>query len=467
VRDRIRAWFVQTAALHIEQQLNSSDLRGLSLTGCTEVAELLIEADAAHDRAKCIITAARAQGLAEVSAAVCSHELEAHNTTADYWTCNECGEEQVKGATLYGCRLCDYDQCEKCYRKVDMQMRKHGLPQLASAASLRLLGLVHNHNGEYSQALHLFEEAKLILEDADAEQTSEYAAVLRCIGHYRMQQGDLEDALELLRGAEAMYRQQDISGPHATLRFAELLRSQGVIQIKRRLFKAARERCLTAQKYTADAGAEHSPVYGHVLRNLGQICEEEGHLKEALEYYAQAQTIYEAAAVNRSPKYAVLLRHIGSVHLKRGDVESAMAHYIDAQSKLQLVGAQRSMEYARLLKEIGSCFESDGDDHAALMHFSQARTIIRQAGMASNPECKDTTDRMTVCSRRLLPVGLSGWLERARLSLRRNALRTGAGALLPSLAPLLAEHVSRRNFRTRRLIYAAVAMRAPSGSDYM
>jgi tetratricopeptide (TPR) repeat protein len=203
------------------------------------------------------------------------------------------------------------------------------------------------------------------------------------------------------------------------------------------------------------------------LRNLGQIGEYEGNLKEALECYAQAQCVYEAAAVTRSPKYAVLLRHIGGVHLKRGDVESALAHYIDAQSKLQLVGAQRSMEYARLLKEIGSCFESDGDDHAALMHFSQARTIIRQAGMASNPECKDTTDRMTVCSRRLLPVGLSGWLERARLSLRRNALRTGAGALLPSLAPLLAEHVSRRNFRTRRLIYAAVAMRAPLGSDYM
>merc|ERR1712100_706139 len=118
--------------------------------------------------------------------------------------------------------------------------------------------------------------------------------------------------------------------------------------------------------------------------------------------------------------YALLLRHIGKVHLKMGNVESAMDLYIDAQAKLQLVGAQRSMEYAHLLKEIGLCFQSSGDDRAALMHFTQELTIICQAGMASNPECKDADDRVKECQRRLRPVGFAGWL--ARLRLRPNAM---------------------------------------------
>ena len=37
--------------------------------------------------------------------------------TAGYFECDECASSIPADKVLYGCRLCDYDLCQKCYKK--------------------------------------------------------------------------------------------------------------------------------------------------------------------------------------------------------------------------------------------------------------------------------------------------------------------------------------------------------------
>mmetsp|Transcript_79744 Transcript_79744/g.145780 ORF Transcript_79744/g.145780 Transcript_79744/m.145780 type:complete len:309 (-) Transcript_79744:135-1061(-) len=42
------------------------------------------------------------------------HQLAKEQTDSDGWSCSECHTEFPQGATLYGCRDCDYDVCREC-----------------------------------------------------------------------------------------------------------------------------------------------------------------------------------------------------------------------------------------------------------------------------------------------------------------------------------------------------------------
>jgi len=43
------------------------------------------------------------------------HPLRRYRTPADNWHCNKCAEKLSMSSTLFSCRACDYDECEKCY----------------------------------------------------------------------------------------------------------------------------------------------------------------------------------------------------------------------------------------------------------------------------------------------------------------------------------------------------------------
>merc|ERR1712054_471069 len=45
------------------------------------------------------------------------HVLERHAAPNSDYTCDVCGKEVAAGETLWGCRLCDYDECQQCANK--------------------------------------------------------------------------------------------------------------------------------------------------------------------------------------------------------------------------------------------------------------------------------------------------------------------------------------------------------------
>merc|ERR1712232_804289 len=45
------------------------------------------------------------------------HVLERHSAPNSDYECDVCGKEVTEGATLWGCRLCDYDKCQQCANK--------------------------------------------------------------------------------------------------------------------------------------------------------------------------------------------------------------------------------------------------------------------------------------------------------------------------------------------------------------
>merc|ERR1711964_261023 len=45
----------------------------------------------------------------------CEHKLEAFQTKTKTFMCSVCKVIQKEGATMFQCRPCNYDECEKCY----------------------------------------------------------------------------------------------------------------------------------------------------------------------------------------------------------------------------------------------------------------------------------------------------------------------------------------------------------------
>merc|ERR1719482_1264382 len=45
------------------------------------------------------------------------HILKRHAAPSSDYRCDVCGKEVAEGETLWGCRLCDYDECQHCANK--------------------------------------------------------------------------------------------------------------------------------------------------------------------------------------------------------------------------------------------------------------------------------------------------------------------------------------------------------------
>jgi len=46
------------------------------------------------------------------------HKLSAFETQEAGWTCSTCSREFARGTRLFGCRQCDYDECDRCQRRL-------------------------------------------------------------------------------------------------------------------------------------------------------------------------------------------------------------------------------------------------------------------------------------------------------------------------------------------------------------
>merc|ERR1719329_515154 len=348
VRDRIHRCFVETAVQHIEEQLRIGDPSGLSLHTCNEVAEMLIDADFAYDRARELLTIARAQTL-------------------------------VDGA--------------------------HPIPV---ADSLRLLGLTQRHCGNYVEAEQLFVECKNMLDNVGATESSEYTAVMQCIGKLKYHRGDYDAALACFHHVVKAHKESQPSGLHAMQRYAKLVRSIGVIERKRGNLDASIEKIEEARSLLIQSrcGAETSPDFADMLRSLGQAYAMRGELAEALERYGRAQLVYEAAGVERSPKHALVLQHIAGVHLKLGDHRSSFEHYERAKAGLEAVGAHNTLKYASLLKDMAGCFVAEHEHETALRYLETARGVVHHAGVTASPLYHEILRDSEMCRSRLSKPGM-------------------------------------------------------------
>merc|ERR1712080_213719 len=70
----------------------------------------------------------------------------AWQTSEDEWHCSVCVGEVQKCATLFGCRRCDYDECQSCYNKT-MHDRPKWLEHYGNVAPYNLH--VPSHSRKY------------------------------------------------------------------------------------------------------------------------------------------------------------------------------------------------------------------------------------------------------------------------------------------------------------------------------
>lgn len=80
---------------------------------CTEDGPVASDAD----RARYIQIINGARAISEPGRNQCpnGHPLTAFQVPSDVLCCDACGNKISQGATLYGCRTCDYDECESCH----------------------------------------------------------------------------------------------------------------------------------------------------------------------------------------------------------------------------------------------------------------------------------------------------------------------------------------------------------------
>ncbi|MEC4812625.1 MAG: tetratricopeptide repeat protein [Scytonema sp. PMC 1069.18] len=239
--------------------------------------------------------------------------------------------------------------------------------QQNEALRLNELGLQQLNQGQFREALKVFEQALVIFREIENRQGE--GATLNNIGLVYSNQGQYPQALEYYQQALAITLQiGDKTGESTTLN------SIGVVYNNQGQYPQALEyyqQALAIRKKIGDKVGE-----GKTLNNIGAVYKNLGQYPKALEYYQQALAI--AKRIGDKVGEGTRLNNIGAVYGRLGHYPKTLEYYQQALAILKKIG-NKSGE-STILNNIGLVYNNLGQYPQALDYYQQALTILKDTG---------------------------------------------------------------------------------------
>jgi len=359
VRDKLQAWFVETAAGHLERMSAQGD--GSDLPAICVASQLLIEATGQYDRARALLEA----GLVR-----CGRSGTSHASALELLGCSHRRQGDVVSALRYFTEAKTAYQAACATRSVDY------------AQLLVSMAWAYRDHGDGQAGLHHGVEAKAVYEAAGAAKSLGYGVLLDVIANISVEQGDSEAALRHCTEARAIF---EAAGATTIPDYASVLCAMGSAYREEGDIESALRYYAEAKGCHDAAHTTNGRAYASLLKNIGAAHRAKGDTEVALGYYADAMSIYEASGITKGRAYAGLLVFIGIANRDQGDTEAALRHYAEGRTAYEAAGADRGNLYGFCLQNLGLAHHDQGDIEAALRHYAEAKITYEFAGIDKGP----------------------------------------------------------------------------------
>jgi tetratricopeptide (TPR) repeat protein len=239
----------------------------------------------------------------------------------------------------------------------------------AIAASLNLLGLMHQWRTELAPAQHSFERALAIWEQTLDPHAIEIGQVCSNLGALLIVRDDHTLARHYLDRALAIAEEQRGA---ALLDVARNLNNLGYLLVQAGDYAAAQaylERALALRERALPA--EH-PATAQTLNNLGDLLCVVGRYDEAWAYHERALAMRQAVFGRQHNDTAESLKNLGRVLVARGDYRGAQPYLEESLAICEATVGSNHIETGWGLALLGDLFY-------AQEHFDAARRMIERA----------------------------------------------------------------------------------------
>jgi len=148
----------------------SSDSQGTTIWTAATGCDSSEEGDPLHDEMRSLDTLDDEQSSMEQKCIV-GHNLKPHRTPSDRWWCSSCLRQMPEGTCLFGCRICNYDECWSCLSARQAQVKQEPCSVATTAPQEILLE-------GWMQEVALLRQQKQVLENKLSGVTKERNAMI-------------------------------------------------------------------------------------------------------------------------------------------------------------------------------------------------------------------------------------------------------------------------------------------------
>jgi Tfp pilus assembly protein PilF len=242
-----------------------------------------------------------------------------------------------------------------------------------TAASLNLIGLLHQFQGDLAIAQPFFERALAIWEQTLGPDHGETAAALNNLGNllwrrgqYALAQPYFERSLEINLRVYGL----DHSAP------ARVLNNLGYLFLSQGQYANAQEYFERALAIREKVHPANHPSTAQTLNNLGDLFLAQKDFTRAHHYYTRSLAMRQVVFGSHHVDIAESLRHLGHIQLAYGDFAGAQQYYERALAISAALTGADSLESVWNLDALGDVFFAKQEDVVARSYYERALAIF-------------------------------------------------------------------------------------------
>lgn len=254
--------------------------------------------------------------------------------------------------------------------------RAKSIVEAAIATTLNNIGRVHYMNGEFEEAMKVYQEALYIRRLVLGDNSLDVAATIYNTGQTYHQLGELDEALmfyrEFLRIASAIFgtKHRDI---------AIMLRCIAQIHHERSEYDKAAELYKDALACAKAVLGNSHPEIASTLNKVGNLYYEQGDLENAMNAYQEGLAIEREVLEENHPNISVTLSNIGQIYKQHGEYDKAIKYYKEALRIQKNRLGHCHPNVAVTLSSIGMIFYQLEDYDRAFDLYQDALCLRREA----------------------------------------------------------------------------------------
>ncbi len=283
--------------------------------------------------------------------------------------------------------LAEYEAGEKAYReaiRIAAARQNDRQAQAELATSLYGLGMLLDHEGRAAEAEKNLRAALKLQQAVFGTADPAIARTMKDLARAVADDGNLNDAIPLMRRAVAMQRTLYGNQPHPDL--AEVLNDMGMLLDERGdLDESEKFYRESLAMYRRVLGDKH-PFVATALENVALILQDKGDLAGAEALYMQSLQMRAELVGENHPEYAITLFDVALLQYDRGETEKAFANIRRVLAIYRKAYSGDQPETARVLNTMGFWSTMAGDTREADRYLEEGLAMRRRLFDEHHPD---------------------------------------------------------------------------------
>ncbi len=275
---------------------------------------------------------------------------------------------------------------------------QHTVPYIAETAEgfaeeLNKQGLSFYLNGQYGDALPLFERALEIRKKVLGENDPDTANSLNNLASLYKAQVDYDKALPLYKRALAIY-EKTLGKDHPDT--ANSLNNLALLYNNQRDYDKALPLCQRALAIREKALGEDHPDTAISLNNVAGLYDNRGEYDKALPLYKRALAIREKALGENHPDTATILNNLASLYDAQGNYGAALPLYKRALAMREKALGKNHPDTANSLNNLALLYKAQGDYDKALPLYQRTLAIREKTLGQDHPSTANSLNNLAL-----------------------------------------------------------------------